>query len=245
MSADLYNRLQLFGASSRRGGGDEDEEDRGDGRRTEEAVADPETSGVRRCLFGRGDPEENIRFAKRELERSLCESKRRWNFDFEADKPLNGRYEWESPAKKRLGLDETSTSCSSKHKEEEEEEEQQNNPSSVEKPPPKQTLSPEKLQSDHPGLSCSTATSSSSQSSKACDTSGKEENTLSSTTNATAATASTSQRSSHSHQPPMTDHFKQRKRSKSKVKVQERKPESEQDENVAAAAPPALEAKQN
>ena len=57
---------------------------------------DPSTSRVKRCLFGRGNHEENIKFAKRELEKSLAESKARWNFDFEAEVPLDGRFDWKA-----------------------------------------------------------------------------------------------------------------------------------------------------
>ena len=58
---------------------------------------DPSTSRVKRCLFGRGNSEENIKFAKRELEKSIQDSKKKWNFDFENEKPMEGRFEWKTP----------------------------------------------------------------------------------------------------------------------------------------------------
>ena len=50
-----------------------------------------------RCLFGRGNTEENIKFAKRELEKALEDSKKRWNFDFANERPLDGRFVWQTP----------------------------------------------------------------------------------------------------------------------------------------------------
>ena len=81
-SSDIFARLRFFQT--------EDNPD-------SETRPNPATSRVKRCLFGRGDPEENIRFAKRELEKSLQDSKKRWNFDFESERPLDGRFEWHNP----------------------------------------------------------------------------------------------------------------------------------------------------
>ena len=68
-SADIFNRLQLF-----RTGRSDDEQDSD----PERPKPNPATSRVKRCLFGRGNSEENIKFAKRELEKSLTESKNKW-----------------------------------------------------------------------------------------------------------------------------------------------------------------------
>ena len=68
-SADIFNRLQLF-----RTGRSDDEQDSD----PERPRPNPATSRVKRCLFGRGNHEENIKFAKRELEKSLTESKKKW-----------------------------------------------------------------------------------------------------------------------------------------------------------------------
>ena len=68
-SADIFNRLQLF----RAGTGNEDHDFDPNRPRP-----NPATSRVKRCLFGRGNHEENIKFAKRELEKSLTESKKKW-----------------------------------------------------------------------------------------------------------------------------------------------------------------------
>merc|ERR1719323_1806238 len=87
-NADLFNRLQLFRARS------EDHLEDEDGQRKR---IDPSQSRVKRCLFGRGNTEENIKFAKRELEKALEDSKKRWNFDFANEKPLDGRFVWQTP----------------------------------------------------------------------------------------------------------------------------------------------------
>lgn len=90
-SSDIFDRLSMFRnpASS---GSDDDPDD----QRPARPKMDPATSRVKRCLFGRGNHEENIRFAKRELEKSIAESKRKWNFDFENERPMEGRFEWQS-----------------------------------------------------------------------------------------------------------------------------------------------------
>ncbi len=71
------------------GGGDDDDSD-GDGRRP-----DPATSRVKRALFGPVNHEENLRFVRQELERGRREASSRWNYDFENDRPREGRYQWE------------------------------------------------------------------------------------------------------------------------------------------------------
>lgn len=97
-SADIFNRLQLF-----RGVGNEGEHDFDPDRPPR---PNPAASRVKRCLFGRGNHEENIKFAKRELEKSRTESKNKWNFDFENERPIDGgRYEWQtSPYPKPISL---------------------------------------------------------------------------------------------------------------------------------------------
>ena len=69
-SADIFNRLQLF-----RGAGNEGDLDFDPDRPPR---PNPAASRVKRCLFGRGNHEENIKFAKRELEKSRTESKNKW-----------------------------------------------------------------------------------------------------------------------------------------------------------------------
>lgn len=97
-SADIFNRLQLF-----RGAGNEGDHDFDPDRPPR---PNPAASRVKRCLFGRGNHEENIKFAKRELEKSRAESKNKWNFDFENERPIDGgRYEWQtSPYPKPISL---------------------------------------------------------------------------------------------------------------------------------------------
>lgn len=97
-SADIFNRLQLF-----RGAGNEGDHDFDPDRPPR---PNPAASRVKRCLFGRGNHEENIKFAKRELEKSRTESKNKWNFDFENERPIDGgRYEWQtSPYPKPISL---------------------------------------------------------------------------------------------------------------------------------------------
>ena len=76
------------------------------------APADPETSRVKRALFGPVDHDENLRFVKRELQKNLAEQSKKYNFDFESGRPLKvegGRWEWEGRARaktvKGLGSD--------------------------------------------------------------------------------------------------------------------------------------------
>lgn len=51
---------------------------------------------VCRDLFGPVDHEENREFLSRELNNIQTENSERWNFDFELELPLPGRYEWEA-----------------------------------------------------------------------------------------------------------------------------------------------------
>ena len=102
-NADIFGRLRFF------------QEDSNPDEHSAENRPNPATSRVKRCLFGRGDPEENIRFAKKELEKSLQDSKKRWNFDFESERPLDGRYQWHSPYPRlRTGSATTTSSVASK-----------------------------------------------------------------------------------------------------------------------------------
>lgn len=52
--------------------------------------------GVKRALFGRGNTEENLQFVRRELEAHRRKASERWNYDFEHDRPKEGRFEWSS-----------------------------------------------------------------------------------------------------------------------------------------------------
>ena len=71
------------------------------------APADPETSRVKRALFGPVDHDENLRFVKRELQKNLAEQSKKYNFDFESGRPLKvegGRWEWEVRPKAKIML---------------------------------------------------------------------------------------------------------------------------------------------
>lgn len=63
---------------------------------------DPDSSRVKRALFGPVDHEENKRFFKREFDRDLDEKKRQYNFDFETERALDGRWEWKKVAEPGL-----------------------------------------------------------------------------------------------------------------------------------------------
>ncbi|XP_054625687.1 cyclin-dependent kinase inhibitor 1Ca [Dunckerocampus dactyliophorus] len=53
------------------------------------------SSNVRRCLFGPVDHEQLQRDFKLKLREISVEDSRRWNFNFQADTPLPGMFEWE------------------------------------------------------------------------------------------------------------------------------------------------------
>lgn len=204
-SSDIFSRLQsqMFrrGSSS-----DESEPDRQPPR------VDPATSRVKRCLFGRGNTEENIKFAKRELEKSLLESKKKWNFDFEHERPLEGRFEWQtSPYPKLLKAKSSTSSVASENVENLQPD------SSSRKDLEDKSLSTQHLQH----------TSTSSSDERICDqprlpevAQGAKESSSSSASSA----SSLNQRSAR--QSAINQIYRQRKRSKSKVKTQERKPEA-------------------
>jgi len=68
---------------------------------SEEDLPPPNPHRVKRALFGPTDPEENLRFVRNELKKARSEAASRWNFDFDTEKPLDGRYSWqvvESPS---------------------------------------------------------------------------------------------------------------------------------------------------
>lgn len=92
-SSDIFDRLSMFRNNPGSGSSTDNDDHPDDHSRPK---IDPATSRVKRCLFGRGNHEENIRFAKRELEKSYAESKRKWNFDFVNERPMEGRFEWQS-----------------------------------------------------------------------------------------------------------------------------------------------------
>ena len=50
--------------------------------------------GVCRCLFGPVDHEEIANTLSHELERLNLQNQERWNFDFQTERPLDGRYAW-------------------------------------------------------------------------------------------------------------------------------------------------------
>ena len=87
MSARLLDQLQMF----RRRGRDE-------GEGPPPAPADPARSSVRRALFGPVDHEENKRFVQEQLQQSLRRASDKWNYDFERDRPREGRFVWEPAA---------------------------------------------------------------------------------------------------------------------------------------------------
>ncbi|KAK7085628.1 hypothetical protein SK128_009650 [Halocaridina rubra] len=50
---------------------------------------------VRRNLFGPIDHDENLKFVQDELSKIAQNDMKKWNFDFESEKPKEGRYSWE------------------------------------------------------------------------------------------------------------------------------------------------------
>ncbi|XP_064102842.1 cyclin-dependent kinase inhibitor 1B-like [Macrobrachium nipponense] len=50
---------------------------------------------VRRNLFGPIDHEENLKFVQDELAKIAQCDRQKWNYDFETDRPLEGRFHWE------------------------------------------------------------------------------------------------------------------------------------------------------
>ena len=60
----------------------------------------PQTSQVRKNLFGPIDHEENLKFVQDELTKISQADCKRWNFDFQAERPTEGRYSWEPVSEK-------------------------------------------------------------------------------------------------------------------------------------------------
>ena len=52
-------------------------------------------SKVRRCLFGPPDHERIRRGLDKALEENNTEMQSKWNFDFQKDSPLEGKFQWE------------------------------------------------------------------------------------------------------------------------------------------------------
>jgi len=228
-NADLFNRLQLFRARS------EDLEDE-DGQRKR---IDPSQSRVKRCLFGRGNTEENIKFAKRELEKALEDSKKRWNFDFANERPLDGRFVWQTPPYPKILISKNEASNAATNNSEIAENSENVIP--TEKKSVNSQLSNTLLKSSQNPSEINTHTSSSDDQNDQDTKSqfgGKIQMTTAPTASSTSSTSSSSSSSeipgpgspsqrSSSRQSSISHIFRQRKRSKSKVKVQERKTEKE------------------
>jgi len=62
---------------------------------SEEDLPPPNPHRVKRALFGPTDHEENLRFVRNELKKARSEAASRWNFDFDSERPLDGRYSWQ------------------------------------------------------------------------------------------------------------------------------------------------------
>ena len=62
---------------------------------SEEDLPPPNPHRVKRALFGPTDHEENLRFVRNELKKARSEAASRWNFDFDTERPLDGRYSWQ------------------------------------------------------------------------------------------------------------------------------------------------------
>jgi len=205
-SSDIFGRLRFFQT--------EDNPD-------SETRPNPATSRVKRCLFGRGDPEENIRFAKRELEKSLQDSKKRWNFDFESERPLDGRFEWHNPYPRFRPSSSQETSSK-----------ENSNPSSnpCSKPSTASESGPSPSSSDSSKANSPKSDAekpSTAASGAMAKTSTSSSSSSSSSTSSSEHAGSTSQRTTR--QSSINQIFRQRKRSKSKVKTQERRGSSSED----------------
>lgn len=221
----IFNRLQLFGHQRRSSSSDEDHADSDHSEDPDRLSAirqrvDPSTSSVKRCLFGRGNSEENIKFAKKEMEKSLAESKKRWNFDFEKERPMEGRFEWQSSPYPKVIL--KSRGATGEHQQENVE------PTAT---TAKNTHSSIKLL--HTSTSSSTTSSSSDE--RICDWDPDETSSSASASSKPELPGASSSQRSSSRQPKIDKIFRQ-KRSKSKVKTQERKTDQPRLEPVGVAA---------
>jgi len=236
-SADIFNRLQLF-----RTGRSDDEQDSD----PERPKPNPATSRVKRCLFGRGNSEENIKFAKRELEKSLTESKNKWNFDFENERPMDGRFQWEtSPYPKPISLKNRMAAAAAQAAAENVE---NLHPSSGSGSPSGGTsgagtadnISSSASPENHPS-SKHTSSNNTSSDEQICDppalppgaasiaSSRTDPDTKSSSSDSIPSPSNQRTRSR-----PINQIYRQRKRSKSKVKIQDRKSDKETEENLLA-----------
>jgi len=250
-SADIFNRLQLF-----RGAGNEGDHDFDPDRPPR---PNPAASRVKRCLFGRGNHEENIKFAKRELEKSRTESKNKWNFDFENERPIDGgRYEWQtSPYPKPISLKNRLSAA--------QENVENLHPASASassvsgasvsgSATSADSLAGSSISeniSSNPSIENSNSskhTSPTPSDEQICDPNLESENPDLSGNNPDLKTSnSSSSSSSDSNQGPSSPSnqrkssrpinqiYRQRKRSKSKVKTQERKSETEDDRHLTAS----------
>jgi len=250
-SADIFNRLQLF-----RGAGNEGDHDFDPDRPPR---PNPAASRVKRCLFGRGNHEENIKFANRELEKSRAESKNKWNFDFENERPIDGgRYEWQtSPYPKPISLKNRLSAA--------QENVENLHPASASassvsgasvsgSATSADSLAGSSISeniSSNPSIENSNSskhTSPTPSDEQICDPNLESENPDLSGNNPDLKTSnSSSSSSSDSNQGPSSPSnqrkssrpinqiYRQRKRSKSKVKTQERKSETEDDRHLTAS----------
>lgn len=233
-SADIFNRLQLF----RAGTGNEDHDFDPNRPRP-----NPATSRVKRCLFGRGNHEENIKFAKRELEKSLTESKKKWNFDFENERPMDGRFEWlTSPYPKPVSLKNRLEASSASAENVENLHPASASASSTTSGADSVAGSSIEISSNssienNPSSSKHTSLSSNSSDEQICDPNNQVEsepeksNSSSSDSNQGPSSPSNQRKSSR----PINQIYRHRKRSKSKVKIQERKSETEDDRHLTAS----------
>lgn len=69
---------------------------RGSSSSDEETRPTPNPQRVKRALFGPTDHEENLRFVRNEMKKAKNEASNRWNFDFDRETPLKGRFDWEA-----------------------------------------------------------------------------------------------------------------------------------------------------
>jgi len=234
-SADIFNRLQLF-----RGRPSDEDSD------PERPRPNPATSRVKRCLFGRGNTEENIKFAKRELEKSLTESKKKWNFDFENERPMDGRFEWQTPPyPKAICLQNriVAAGAAAQNSVPPAENLENLHPSSGSGSPVTTTTSGAgsvagEISSSSENPSSRKSSNNTSSDEQICDSNpnralAEPENKSSSSDSNPGSSSPTNQRP---RSRPINQIYRQRKRSKSKVKTQDRKPETEDDQHLLTAS---------
>lgn len=227
-SADIFNRLQLF----RTGRPSDEDSD------PERPRPNPATSRVKRCLFGRGNHEENIKFAKRELEKSLTESKRKWNFDFENERPMDGRFEWQtSPYPKAIGLKNRMAAAAAAAENVENLHPSSGSGSPVTTSGAGSASISGETSSNSSSENPSSRKSSNTSDEQICDSnlalSEPPENKSSSSDSNPGSSSPSNQRT---RSRPINQIYRQRKRSKSKVKLQDRKSETEDDQHLLTAS---------